>query len=580
MKLFLKRTLAAILGGCLLLTALAACKSGNSGDQTTDQTGQAGQPGASADLVVFLKDGASDYSIVYAGSDPLSGVYMTACYNLASAIKETTGVDIPVLADITTDTAATGGKEILVGNTNRPESTEAAAGLRVGDYQIRVSGEKLLIVGGSAEKTADAVDRFSAMYFSQTQTSLILTADYLYEKTGSYTLDSVKFGANDLKDYRIVYGSDGQIPATILAAKIEERYGVILPTVSDQEAEQACEILVGATNRAQSSISVPAGEYAVKLDGEKLVIAGADANCTGGGVNAFLTKTLGTGEKEITVETLALSGKIETGASLKILDLNVTLSGYAENAVVNRYPRLYSLIQSYTPDILCLQEVSGTTWYDCITKGIGDTPALTDTYAFVGTPRNGTEPDYSAGLTGAYNAILYNKSLYKEEESGTFWLSATPTIPSVGWDGRTRAICTWVRLTDLATGRTFAVMNTQPDSYGKTAPQNGVELLCDVAASFDCPVILCADLVSNSSGKPYQAAASAGFLDSAAIAAECKNTGGTVNSYGASKESDKATDFIFTFMGRSTVSRWQRITDQVDGAYVSEHWALLAEINY
>lgn len=573
MKLFLKRAIACLLGASMLLTALVACKNKKEGDPDGEQNDP-------ASLVTFIKDGASDYSIVYNANDDQAGLYLSACFNLAKAIKDTAGVDLPVIADSSEQAAATGGKEILVGNTDRSESAEARSGVRTGDYVIRVSGEKLVILGGTAAKTAEAVNRFAALYFSQTQPALILSSDYLYEKRGEYALHSVKLGANDLQSYSIVYGTGGQVPAALLAAKIEELYGAVLPTVSDKEAEQACEILVGATNRAQSGLSVPAGEYAVKQDGDKLVIAGADANCVGGGVNAFLTKTLGTGERDITVENLALSGKIETGASVKILDLNVTLSGYAENAVVNRYPRLYSLIQSYKPDVLCLQEVSGTTWYDCITKGIGDTPALTDTYAFVGTPRNGSEPDYSAGLTGAYNAILYNKSLYKEEESGTFWMSDTPTTPSVGWDGRTRAVCTWVKLTDLATGRTFAVMNTQPDSYGKNAPQNGMKLVSDVAASFDCPVILCADLVTNETGKAYQATTSGGFLDSASIAAEVQNAGGTVNSYGASKESDKPTDFIFTFMGKTTVSRWQRITDQVDGGYVSGHWALLAEIHY
>ena len=200
-------------------------------------------------------------------------------------------------------------------------------------------------------------------------------------------------------------------------------------------------------------------EVTSEADGDKLVFAGDDTTVLLG-VNAFVDRYVA-GKKDVSkVEAnLSLEGKPAYNHSLKLLNLNVTLSGYGENAVVSRYPRLYQMITEQMPDVLCLQEVSCTTWFTCIQDGIGDTPALTDTYQFVGIGRNGERPDrYEAFLEGAYNAILFNKTKYKLEDSGTFWLSETPDVASVGWDGRTFSICTWAKLTEIATGKQFVVM--------------------------------------------------------------------------------------------------------------------------
>lgn len=566
MKRFPTRILAFTLSFVMLFCLLASC-----GKKEDD-------PSQNQATVTFLKDGVSEYTIIYGdSSNDLNKGAGVAAYNLSSAIEETTGVTIPVESSIAKDESATGGKEILIGLTDRTQSTELLSGLRVNDYLIAVSGDKLVIGGGSAEKTTEAVKKFIQLYFSQTQTNLILAADYRYEKIADYAVSSLTLGGKDLSGFSVIYSSGNEASAKLLASGLESLYGYALPVSPDSVTETECEILVGNTKRSQSTQDTAASGYLIKQEGSKLVIAGSDENSVGSGVYAFLSY-LQTSGNSLSLDGCNQSGTFTASAALKILDLNLTLSGYAENAVVNRYPRLYSLITSYSPDILCLQEVSGTTWYDCITNGYGETPALTDSYAFVGTPRNGSEPNYDAALTGAYDAILYNPSVYKLEDSGTFWLSDTPTVPSIGWDGRTRAICTWAKLTDLKSGSTFVVMNTQLDSYGSNAPQNGMNLICQKAAEFDCPVILCGDLVSNDTGKPYRAAISAGFLDSAAVAATTEGVGGTLNNYGTSAESAKASDFVFASVGNTRIGSYRVIRDLIDEGYVSSHWAILVEI--
>ena len=63
--------------------------------------------------------------------------------------------------------------------------------------------------------------------------------------------------------------------ANELAELLSEALGVTLPVVADGTAETAREILVGATNRAASAVDGLADTgYAVKVVGEKLVVAG------------------------------------------------------------------------------------------------------------------------------------------------------------------------------------------------------------------------------------------------------------------------------------------------------------------
>ncbi|MGM9681103.1 MAG: hypothetical protein ACI3XR_06320 [Eubacteriales bacterium] len=566
MKLHSVRSLAFALAFAMLFLLLASC-----GKKEKDP------PATTADTVCFLKNGASDYTIIYGDSsnDRNKGAGVAA-YSLSAAIKETTGVEIPVESNIAGDESATGGKEILIGLTDRVQSAEQLGNLRVNDYVIAVTGEKLVIGGGSAEKTAEAVKKFIQLYFSQPQTNLILASDYRYEKKADYALSSLTLCGKELSEFSVIYAAGNEASANRLAAGLESLYGYTLPVSPDSVTETECEILVGNTKRSQSTQNTENG-YQIRQDGSKLVISGSDVGSVGSGVYAFLSYLEASGDS-LTLDGCSQSGAFDASATVRIMDLNLTLSGYADNSVVNRYPRLYELVSTYSPSILCLQELSGTTWYDCITEGIGDTPALTDRYAFVGTPRNGDEPQYTAGLTGAYDAILYDPSVYRLEDSGTFWLSETPTVPSVGWDGRTRAICTWAKLTDLQSGKTFAVMNTQLDSYGSKSPLNGMNLICERAEDFDCPVILCGDLVSGDTGKPYQAAISAGFLDSASAALIAEEVGSTVNNYGSSNASAKATDFIFATLGNTRVEHYRVIRDLIDGGYVSSHWAILAEI--
>ena len=78
---------------------------------------------------------------------------------------------------------------------------------------------------------------------------------------------------------------------------------------------------------------------------------------------------------------------------------------------------------------------------------------------------------------GEYSAILYRKKRFTAEESGTFWLSDTPAVKSRSWGNRYLRICTWARLNEIATNRSFYVYNTHFDHQSQNARLKSSQLI-------------------------------------------------------------------------------------------------------
>ncbi|MBQ7354567.1 MAG: hypothetical protein IJW62_03515 [Clostridia bacterium] len=588
MKSILLKIGAVVMAAMLSAGLLAACGSDN--DQAAQTTADymhdfqtSGDVSVSTGKThTFLSANVTDTVIITGSHVKNDSPVLTAAKNLRTYINSFTDITLETNGDFLLEgqdpSAAT---EILIGETSREESALVAKTLRINDYAIQVVNNKLVVPGGCEEKTVEAVNKLIELYFSAKRADLVLECGYRYQYRHDYNLSDLTLNGKSVLDYTIVYGSGYEGAATYLQVALEEAIGypMTVSKASSSGEAAAKEILIGVSDRA-TSVTADAGAYKVGMDGDKLVFAG-DANTVILGVRAFVDRYVAGGSDVSRVESsLSLTGTPSYDSSLKLLDLNVTLSGYGENAVVNRYPRLYQLIRQQAPDLLCLQEVSCTSWLTCINEGIGDTPALTETYGFVGTGRNGEAPDrYEAFLEGAFNPILYNKTKYKLVDSGTFWLSETPDTASIGWDGRTFSICTWARLCEISSGKEFVVMNTQLDTFGRSAAGYGASLICDRAAQFGLPVIFAGDFGTGSSGKPYKNVVADSFVDALSIADSVISSGATQNGYGSSNVT-AATAHVFVSRGLCAVGSYQLLTDLVDGGYVSSHWAILTEIKY
>ena len=577
-----------LLFSALLVTgAMAGCKSSEKEPAKTTENylhnyETSGDVSISTGKAVeFIKGADTQCKIVWSNNLKDGNAIVPAARELSKKITGSMGITLEAKSDLILDGSDPKEiTEILIGETSREESAFVAETLRINDYAIQVVNNKLVVLGGCEAKTVEAVNKLMELYFSDKRDHFTLESGYRYQFRYDYPVLTMKLGENDISDYTIVYAEDCKGSATYLQNAIIDAMGKELPVTGAGAPATEHEILLGETGR-NGAVKADTGAYKIGMDKSNLVFSGDSASVTLG-VREFVETQLGGGKKDIKLDAkLSMSGKIPAFTSdIKLMTLNVTLSGYGENAVVNRYPRLVKQVQEEAPDVLCLQEVSCTSWKSCITEGMGDVPALTDTYGFVGTGRNGEAPKgYDAFLEGAYNAILYNKTKYKLEDSGSFWLSETPDVTSVGWDARTFSICTWAKLTEISSGKQLVIMNTQLDDFGRNAPINAMKLIVEKAGEFGTPVILAGDFQNTAASKPVSIATEASFENALTAAETVVKKGGTYHKY-EDAAGGSATSHVLVTRGFCGVKSYELITDMVDGGYVSAHWAIVTDIRF
>lgn len=577
-----------LLSALLVTGALAGCNSSSDDAPATTTADYLHDYETSGDVSVstgkaveFIKGADTQCKIVWSNNLKNGNAIIPAARELSKKIMGSMGITLEAKSDLILDGSDPKTfTEILIGMTDREESAVVAESLRINDYAIQVVNNKLVVMGGCEAKTVEAVNKLMELYFSDKRDHFTLESGYRYQFRYDYPVLSMKLEKGDISDYTIVYAEGCKGPATYLQNAIMDAIGRELPVMGAGAPATEYEILVGETGR-NGSVKADAGAYKIGMDKNNLVFSGDSASVTLG-VREFVEQQLSGGKKDVKLDAkLSMSGKIPAFTSdIKVMTLNVTLSGYGETAVVNRYPRLVKQVQEKAPDVLCLQEVSGTTWKSCITEGLGDVPALTDTYGFVGTGRNGEAPKgYDAFLEGAYNAILYNKTKYKLEDSGTFWLSDTPDVVSVGWDARTFAICTWAKLTEISSGKQIVIMNTQLDDFGRNAPINSMKLIVEKAGEFGAPVILAGDFQNTAASKPVSIATDASFENALTVAKTVVKKGGTYHKY-EDAAGQSATSHVLVTRGFCGVESYELIDEQVDGGYVSAHWAIVTDIRF
>lgn len=175
---------------------------------------------------------------------------------------------------------------------------------------------------------------------------------------------------------------------------------------------------------------------------------------------------------------LASCSRAQPAAPISVMSFNVRYgtANDADDSWPNRAALVADVIRANDPDILGVQEALRFQ-LDALGTALPD-------YAEAGVGRDdGRE-------AGEYAAILYRRARFALEQSGTFWFSDTPDVPgSVGWGNRVTRICTWVRLAERASGRSFYVYNVHLDHESQVSRERAAEALV-------------VQLVSDSDGMP------------------------------------------------------------------------------
>jgi endonuclease/exonuclease/phosphatase family metal-dependent hydrolase len=175
--------------------------------------------------------------------------------------------------------------------------------------------------------------------------------------------------------------------------------------------------------------------------------------------------------------------------ALRVGTYNLWVAHWPATATYDRRPLVRAALDHV--DVLGTQE--GTAAHlAALTDGTG--------FAAVGESREGDG-------TGEHAAILYRTARVAVEETGDFWLSPTPDLPSTGWDARYRRLCTWARLRDRATGSAFALLNAHLDHEGTRARAASARLLRARAAALGAgggSVVLTGDLNAEPGSEPLE----------------------------------------------------------------------------
>jgi hypothetical protein len=116
------------------------------------------------------------------------------------------------------------GMEVLIGETDRPESIEVAADLKYLDYAIRICENKIVLVGGSPYATQNAVNDFLTMLSEGKITSL--EAEFEYKRDyHSLFADSLAFN----QDTFVPKWANEFTPETWMLDFDEKTYAITTP---------------------------------------------------------------------------------------------------------------------------------------------------------------------------------------------------------------------------------------------------------------------------------------------------------------------------------------------------------------
>ncbi len=285
----MKKTLALIFALVLCFGLFAGCSS-DDGDtaSNTSSTPTTDSIFSLDDVKLIDANGESVYRIIRPEGDES----ITSCTSyLFKQIKQNLGINIKNSADSEDGTDA---YEILVGETNRPETAKAKDYLlnnvsgRYKDYIICTIGKKIVIYSRSNEAIQDACEYF-VQNFVKTE-GVKGGIVYTYATEGDFVdamINGVKLGNFVFikQRYNESYVTQQQIEQA--NELIVNKTGYKLNIVEDHNAAADYEIIIGNANRDGVETITNRDEYSIKISGKKVYLNGGSPQAKAMAVSEF-----------------------------------------------------------------------------------------------------------------------------------------------------------------------------------------------------------------------------------------------------------------------------------------------------
>lgn len=248
---------------------------------------------------------------------------------------------------------------------------------------------------------------------------------------------------------------------------------------------------------------------------------------------------------------------------LSVLSYNIRYnsSGDGPDLWDLRKNELIAQISALQPTHFGVQEATKTQMDD-LTEGLPN-------YNFIGVGRD------DGATQGEYSAIFYQKSALEVVTSGTFWLSPTPEVVSVGWDAALPRICTYAKFKHLSSAKTFWHFNTHYDHMGKQARGESSNLILTKITSLVSTtdaVLLSGDLNAEPFEPPVISLLRS--LQDPAHKFELSAPIGTFNGFDLDAIPKKRIDYIF--YQNLDIIRYEHLrTRRENGRWISDHLPVL-----
>lgn len=239
------------------------------------------------------------------------------------------------------------------------------------------------------------------------------------------------------------------------------------------------------------------------------------------------------------------------------------------NLWMQRCPHVAELIHYHDFDIFGVQEALA---HQLATLG-----SALPGYAYYGIGRDDGKD------AGEHEAIFYKTGMFEILESGDFWLSATPGVPSKSWDAPCcNRLCSWVKVKIKSSGKTFFMFNAHYDYEKDFARNESSKLMLKKIATIagEMPVIFTGDLNGNNNDSWYKLIANSGKLqDTYVLAKSPYYPRGSFNNFGRDNDGELI-DHIFVSKN-FTIKSWAVLSDTYgNGKYPSDHCPVFAELHF
>jgi endonuclease/exonuclease/phosphatase family metal-dependent hydrolase len=259
-----------------------------------------------------------------------------------------------------------------------------------------------------------------------------------------------------------------------------------------------------------------------------------------------------------------------TSSELKVMSYNIRMdnSGDGENAWPNRKEATIEMIKDLQPDVFGVQEA--------FNHQVAYVTEKLPVYQNVGVGRE------DGVLEGEMMSIFWNTETIDMIEWGTYWLSETPEVPSMGWDAACYRTATWALMKDKRNGKHFYFVNTHLDHVGVMARKNGLQLVVDRIGAMNpegYPMVLTGDFNMTPDDEAL-VDLDKQMTSTRTIAAKTDDLS-TFNGWGDPEIPEHyLIDYIYE-KGFKSVHEYATITKQYAGKpYVSDHYPIISILEY